>query len=75
MLAAPTNLPQIGGVGAQSGQFGFTVTAARGQTIVVDASANLVNWQPIWTNTLSAVSTNFIDSRWTNYPRRFYRAR
>ena len=45
------------------------------QTVVVEASTNLVNWQTIWTNTLSTVSTNFIDPDWVNHPRRFYRLR
>ena len=67
--------PQIGGnLGVLSGNFSFTVTGASNQTIVVDASTNLVNWQPIWTNTLSGTTTNFTDPEWTNYPIRFYRA-
>jgi BspA type Leucine rich repeat region (6 copies) len=77
MLGAPA--PQIGGsggnVGAQAGQFGFTLTGVSNQTVVVEASTNLVNWQPVWTNTLSGMSANFTDAQWTNYPYRFYRAR
>jgi len=68
--------PQIGGnVGIQFGNFGFTVTGVANQTIVVEASTNLVNWQPIWTNTSSSASVIFTDPQWKNYPRRFYRAR
>jgi BspA type Leucine rich repeat region (6 copies) len=70
--------PQLGGgdsIGIQSGNFGFTITGATNQTVIVEASTNLVNWQPIWTNTLSGVSANFTDPQWTNYPDRFYRAR
>ena len=56
--------------------FGFTITAGPDQTIILEASTNLVNWQPIWTNTLfGASSANFTDAQWANYPRRFYRAR
>jgi hypothetical protein len=71
--------PQIGGSGGnvqlQAGKFGFTLTGVSNQTVVLEASTNLVNWLPVWTNTLSGASTNFTDSKWTNYPRRFYRAR
>jgi BspA type Leucine rich repeat region (6 copies) len=69
-LGAP---PQIGGgIGIQSGNFGFTITGVSNQTVIVEASTNLLNWQPIWTNTLSSTSTNFTDAQWTNYPQRFY---
>jgi hypothetical protein len=70
--------PQIGGsrsIGIQSGNFGFTITAASNQTVVVEASTNLVSWQPVWTNNLSGTSVNFSDSQWKNFPNRFYRAR
>jgi hypothetical protein len=75
MLGPPA--PQIGGgiVGIQSGQFGFTISGVPNQPFVVEASTNLQNWQPVWTNTLSSASTNFTDPHWTNYPRRFYRVR
>jgi hypothetical protein len=76
MLGAPA--PQIGGsgsVGIQSGNFEFTISGASGQGIVVEASTNLVNWQPVWTSRLTGATTNFIDSEWINFPTRFYRAR
>jgi hypothetical protein len=65
--------PLVGSIGVQSSHFGFTITGAIGQTITVEASTNLVNWQPIWTNTLSGVSINFTDAQGTNYRQRFYR--
>jgi BspA type Leucine rich repeat region (6 copies) len=65
--------PLVGSIGVQSSHFGFTITGAIGQTITVEASTNLVNWQPIWTNTLSGVSTYFTDAQGTNYRQRFYR--
>lgn len=74
MLGAPA--PQIGGsgaVGVQSNKFGFTISGVIRQTIIVEASTNLVNWQPLWTNRLTGTSTNFTDLQWTNHPRRFYR--
>ena len=67
--------PQIGGgIGIQSGNFGFTITGVSNQTVTVEASTNLLNWQAIQTITLSGTSTNFTDAQWTNYPDRFYRA-
>jgi len=74
--------PQIvGGAKMQSNNFGFTIIGTNGMSAVVEASTNLVDWQPVWTNTLSAATSNldgsvtFTDSQWTNYPARFYRAR
>ena len=64
-----------GSAGVQPGGFGFTITGVVNQTIVVEASTYLTNWQSIWTNTLSAGSTNFVDPQWLDHPRRFYRLR
>ena len=72
-------LPQIQAAGAIFGtptnQFGFNISWASGQTVVVQACTDITNpvWQPIWTNTLASLTTNFIDSQWANYPSRFYR--
>ncbi len=50
--------PQIvGGASVQSSNFGFTIIGTNGMSIVVEASTNLVDWQPVWTNTLSGAST------------------
>ena len=73
MLCAPQIAP--GSAGMKPGGFGFTLTSLTNQTIVVEASTNLVNWQPIWTNTLPGASAEFVDPEWENYPNRFYRAR
>jgi BspA type Leucine rich repeat region (6 copies) len=69
--------PQIGGGGVrgQSGGFGFPIIGTNGMTVIVEASTNLVNWSPVWTNTLAGPSTNFIDSSWMNYLHRYYRTR
>jgi hypothetical protein len=74
MLGAPAPQVGSGSFGVPSGNFGFTLTGVAHQTVTVEASTNLVNWQPVWTNTLSGTSTNFTDVQWTNYPARFYRA-
>jgi len=70
-LLAP---PQIYGGSIQTNSFNFTITGASNQVVIIEASTNLLSWQTIWTNTLSTTSTNFTDSQWRSYPRRFYRA-
>jgi BspA type Leucine rich repeat region (6 copies) len=73
MLCPPQIAP--GSAGMKPGGFGFTLTCLTNQTIVVEASTNLVNWQPIWTNSPPGASNNFLDPEWVNHPRRFYRSR
>jgi hypothetical protein len=75
MLAVPAPQVGTGSAGVKPGGFGFTVNGVLNQTIVVEASTYLTNWQSIWTNTLSAGSTNFVDPQWVNHPHRFYRLR
>lgn len=67
--------PQIAGLISVPTNFGFTIIGTNGMPVVIEASTNLMNWQPIWTNTLSGASTTFTDPQWKNYPTRFYRAR
>ena len=72
--------PQIVASGPKFGflanQFGFDVDTF-GQFIVVDGSTNLVNWTPLFTNTVLGAGNPlyFSDPAWTNFPSRFYRAR
>ena len=73
MLCPPGIAPD--GAGVKPGGFGFTLTSLTNQTIVVEASTNLVNWQPIWTNALPGASADFVDPEWLQHPSRFYRAR
>jgi len=53
-----------------NGTFQFTITSGANQTNVIQASTNLVNWIPIFTNVGSFTFTNAIVP---NYPYRFYR--
>src|SRR5439155_5350899 len=73
MLCAPQIAP--GSAGVKPGGVGFTLTRLTNQTIVVEASTNLVNWQPIWTNPPPGASADFVDPEWVNHSNRFYRAR
>ena len=75
MLGAPAPQFGTGTTGVKPGGFGFTVTGVVNQTIVIEASTNLAMWQPVWTNTLSAISDDFVDPQSLNHPRRFYRLR
>jgi hypothetical protein len=68
--------PQIvGKANVQFNNFGFTIIGTNGMPFIVEASTNLVDWQPVWTNILSGASATFTDFQWTNYPARYYRAR
>ena len=73
MLCPPQIAP--GSAGMKLGGFGFTLNSLTNQTIVVEASTNLLNWQPIWTHTPPGVFAEFVDPEWLNHSNRFYRAR
>jgi hypothetical protein len=45
--------PRILNVGFNGGQFRFDLNGPTGQSVIVEASTNLVSWLPIWTNTFS----------------------
>ena len=63
--------PQISGLVLNiNGTVQFNITSQPGQTNVVQASTNLVNWVPLQTNVGPFI---FMDPRATNYPVRFYR--
>jgi len=66
------NLP----VGSTGGQFGFMLTGPPGQLVVVEASADLLTWVPVVTNTfLQTPGLNFSDPQSGVFSNRFYRAR
>jgi hypothetical protein len=78
-VTVPNTLPQIIATNASFGfltnQFGFDFSGAFGQTIVVDASTNLLQWTPLSTNIVGGNALYFFDPASTNFPWRFYRAR
>jgi hypothetical protein len=80
-VTIPSTPPQIvtgdGYCGFLTNHFGFNLSGAFGQTIVVDGSTDLVNWTPLLTNTVggSAGPFYFSDPGWTNFGLRFYRGR
>jgi uncharacterized repeat protein (TIGR01451 family) len=57
-----------------NGTFQLTVNGQSGQEYIVQASTNLINWLPVYTNPPPFVSPfTFTDSNRTAYPDRFYR--
>jgi uncharacterized repeat protein (TIGR03803 family) len=57
------------------GQFSVELTNLTGQgDIVIEASTNLTQWSPIYTNPSAFGAAQFIDSAASNFPARFYRA-
>jgi uncharacterized repeat protein (TIGR01451 family) len=58
-----------------NGSFQLTLTGQAGQTYVIQASTNLVNWVPIATNTLNVTGTyKYIDTNSPSFNQRYYRA-
>ena len=70
ILVGSVTPPVMSGVVGTNGTFRFSITSLPGQTNVVYASTNLVNWVPLQTNVGSFTFTNLIT---TPYPVRFYR--
>jgi hypothetical protein len=73
-------LPQISvaaDLSAPANQFGFNISWAATQTVVVQACTNLINpvWAPVATITLTSGSAYFSDPTSTNCPGRFSRLR
>ncbi len=56
-----------------NGQFGFTTCGQNGQTLVVQASTNLVNWDSISTNVVVSGCIDFLDTQAPQIPNRYYR--
>ena len=55
------------------GAFQLQFTAATGQSYVLQASTNLLNWVPVSTNTPASSPFFWVDPGASNYPARFYR--
>ena len=55
------------------GRFGFTTCGELGQTFVIQASTNLVNWASLSTNVVVSGCVDFIDPEAPLIPNRFYR--
>jgi hypothetical protein len=74
---APLILKSGPGFGVQTNRFGFTISWATNNPVVVETTTDLTNptWSPVATNTLAGGTSFFSDAQWEMYPRRFYRLR
>jgi hypothetical protein len=60
--------------GILNAQFGFTISGFPGQIVIVQASTNLVRWDPLATNALTGTTFTFADTSSVGLPQRYYRA-
>jgi sugar lactone lactonase YvrE len=60
-------------LGFSNGKFGFNLMGLAAQSVVVEASADLMSWLPVWTNSFAG-ALNFVDPQSGAYSNRFYRA-
>jgi uncharacterized repeat protein (TIGR01451 family)/uncharacterized delta-60 repeat protein len=60
--------------GVTNGAFGTMISGRANRTYVVEASTNLVNWVPVFTNSTLSGAVSFIDTNAPLFPTRFYRA-
>jgi len=58
----------------QSGQLQFTISGFPGQSVIVQASTNLVQWESLATNKLMGTAFDFTNGLSAGLPQRFYRA-
>jgi hypothetical protein len=72
IISGSTQPPLLTNARMQNGQFQLTINGVPGQTIILQASTNLVQWTSLQTNLLSAASITNFDS--TSLPNRYYRA-
>jgi hypothetical protein len=72
IISANSQPPSLTNVRLQGGQFQLTINGIPGQTIILQASTNLLQWIPLQTNLLSTTSVTNFDS--TTLPNRYYRA-
>jgi secreted PhoX family phosphatase len=70
----PVIFPSPPGLAFSNGLFGFNLTAAAGQPVVVEASTDLMTWLPISTNTIGPSILYLSDPQSGVYSNRFYRA-
>jgi hypothetical protein len=72
IISSSAQPPLLTNVRRQNGVFQLTINGAPGQTIILQASTNLLQWTPLQTNVLSTTSVTNFDS--SPLPSRYYRA-
>ncbi len=71
IVAVSVSTPPLITPGMALGGFQLSIANDAGATVVIQASTNLVNWAPVYTNVAPFTFTNFDN---TNFQKRFYRA-
>ena len=75
VIAPPIPLPRLDGVTVDTNAFRFVLDGPVGSNYVIQTSADLVGWLPLFTNVITPGGWMTIqDASVTNQPRRFYRA-
>lgn len=64
---------QAEGMGMTSAGFSFKFAVPMGQTYVVLASSDLLNWAPVYTNVATSATVSVTDAAAANYTKRYYR--
>ncbi len=57
-----------------NGNFAFSFAGQTGSSCLIEASTNLLNWTPLFTNAPFNGTLNYIDPQTPQFPVRFYRA-
>ncbi len=73
--APPVILVNDPSFGFTSNRFGFKLSGAAGQVVIVETSTNLASWKPVATNTIGATPVYFSEPYSGDFPQRFYRLR
>jgi hypothetical protein len=74
-VLASVRRPTLDIAGWSSGQLQIGVNGSPGQTVVIDASTDLLVWQSLATNTLTSARWTYQESQAVVAANRFYRAR
>jgi NHL repeat len=72
IITQPVMVPS--GIGFNDQHPVFSVVGLPGQPVVVQGTSNLVDWVPLWTNTIGYQALSFSDPRTNHLPQYFYRA-
>jgi hypothetical protein len=70
-VLTPFPAPLLSGAALSSGQFSFSLSGVTGYSYAIEASADLVNWVAVQTNT---APFTFAVTNTGNFPQQFYRA-
>jgi len=57
-----------------NGNFQFAFTGQTGSSCLIEASSNLLDWSPLFTNTPFTGLLNYVDPQTPQFPNRYYRA-